>query len=184
MTEKLKKYQRTLWGLFTAGLAFAFVTLMGQQTVQSDDLTDAAKRQKVESLYNEYHAEFPEVLDISPQQAMKLIADQKSIFIDLRDQQEQQVSMLPGAITEKEFMDNFKSYDDYVKIAYCTIGYRSGKFAQNLQKEGIPVYNLKGGILAWVHDGGKVYNQNGETHRVHVYQSQWNLAPARYEAVW
>jgi rhodanese-related sulfurtransferase len=184
MTEKLKKYQRTLWGLFTAGLAFAFVTLMGQQTVQSDDLTDAAKRQKVESLYNEYHAEFPEVLDISPQQAMKLIADQKSIFIDLRDQQEQQVSMLPGAITEKEFMDNFKSYDDYVKIAYCTIGYRSGKFAQKLQKEGIPVYNLRGGILAWMHDGGKVYNQNGETHRVHVYQSQWNLAPARYEAVW
>jgi rhodanese-related sulfurtransferase len=184
MTEKLKKYQRTLWGLFTAGLAFAFVTLMGQQTVQSDDLTDAAKRQKVESLYNEYHAEFPEVLDISPQQAMNLIADQKSIFIDLRDQQEQQVSMLPGAITEKEFMDNFKSYDDYVKIAYCTIGYRSGKFAQKLQKEGIPVYNLRGGILAWMHDGGKVYNQNGETHRVHVYQSQWNLAPARYEAVW
>jgi rhodanese-related sulfurtransferase len=184
MTEKLKKYQRTLWGLFTAGLAFAFVTLMGQQTVQSDDLTDAVKRQKIESLYNEYQVKFPEVLDITPQQAMNLIADQKSVFIDLRDQQEQQVSMLPGAITEKEFMDNFKSYDDYVKIAYCTIGYRSGKFAQKLQKEGIPVYNLRGGILAWMHDRGKVYNQNGETHRVHVYQSEWNLAPARYEAVW
>jgi rhodanese-related sulfurtransferase len=184
MTEKLKKYQRTLWGLFTAGLAFAFVTLIGQQTVQSDDLTDAVKRQKIESMYNGYHAEFPEVLDITPKQAMDLIADQKSVFIDLRDQQEQQVSMLPGAITEKEFMDNFKSYDDYVKIAYCTISYRSGKFAQKLQKEGIPVYNLKGGILAWVHDGGKVYNQNGETHRIHVYQSEWNLAPARYEAVW
>ena len=184
MTEKLRKYQRTLWGLFVAGLAFAFVTLMGQQTVSSDDLTDAVKRRNVENLCNEYHAEFPEVLDITPRQAMNLIADQKSVFIDLRDQQEQQVSMLPGAITENEFMNNFKSYDDYVKIAYCTISYRSGKFAQMLQKEGIAVYNLRGGILAWVHDGGKVYNLNGETHRIHVYKSEWNLLPARYEAVW
>jgi len=184
MTEKINMYRRTLWGLFVAALAFAFVTLMGQQTVSSDDLTDAAKRQKVESLYNGYHAKFPEVLDVTPQQAMRLIADQKSVFIDLREPQEQQVSMLPGAIDEKEFMRDFKSYEDYVKIAYCTISYRSGKFAQKLQKEGIPVYNLKGGILAWVHDGGKVYDQIGETRRIHVYDSEWNLLPARYEAVW
>ncbi|UCD79835.1 MAG: rhodanese-like domain-containing protein [Desulfobacterales bacterium] len=184
MTETREMYRRTFWGLLTAGLAFAFVTLMGQQTVSSDDLTDAVKRQKVESLYNGYHNKFPEVLDVTPQQAMNLIADQKSVFIDIREPDEQQVSMLPGAITEKEFLNNFKSYEDHVKIAYCTISYRSGKFAQKLQKEGIPVYNLRGGILAWVHDGGKVYNQNGETHRVHVYDSEWNLLPARYEAVW
>ena len=184
MTEKVNLYRRTLWGLFVAALAFAFVTLMGQQTVSSDDLTDAVKLRKIESLCNEYHAEFPEVLEITPRQAMRLIADQKSVFIDLRDQQEQQVSMLPGAIPENEFMNNFKSYDDYVKIAYCTVSYRSEKFAQMLQKEGIAVYNLRGGILAWVHDGGKVYNQNGETRRIHVYKSEWNLLPARYEAVW
>ena len=184
MTEKIIMYRRTLWGLFVAALAFAFVTLMGQQTVSSDDLTDAVKRQKVEQLYNGYHAKFPDVLDVTPQQAKQLIADQKSVFIDVREKNEQQVSMLPGAITEKEFMDNFKSYDDYVKIAYCTISYRSGMFAQKLQKQGIPVYNLRGGILAWVHDGGKVYNQNGETHRIHVYDSEWNLLPANYEAVW
>jgi len=166
MTEKINMYRRTIWGLFTAGLAFAFVTLMGQQTVSSDNLTDAVKRQKVESLYNGYHAKFPEVLDVSPQQAMDLIADQKSVFIDIREPREQQISILPGSITEKEFMANFKSYADHVKIAYCTISYRSGKFAQKLQKEGIPVYNLRGGILAWVHDGGKVYDQYGETQRI------------------
>jgi hypothetical protein len=92
--------------------------------------------------------------------------------------------MLPGAITEKEFMDNFKSYQDHIKIAYSTISYRSGKFAQKLQKEGIPVYNLRGGILAWVHDGGKVYDRNGETKGIHVHDSEWNLLPARYEAIW
>lgn len=184
MTEKMKLYRRTMWGLLTAILAFAFVTLMGQQTVSSDDLTDTVKRQKVEDLYSEYHAKFPDVLDVTPQQARSLMADQKLVFIDIREQQEQQVSMLPGSITEKEFIDNFKSYEDYIKIAYCTISHRSGAFVQTLQKESIPVYNLQGGILAWVHDGGKVYNRNGETHRVHVYDSEWNWVPAGYQAVW
>ena len=165
-------------------LAFAFVTLMGQQSLSSNDLSDAAKYQKVESLYDGYKTEFPAVLDLTPRQAMNLIADQKAVFIDTREPEEQQVSMLPGAITEKEFLSNYKSYEDHVKIAYCTIGYRSGLFAEKFQKRGTPVYNLSGGILAWVHAGGKVYDQTGQTYRIHVYGQQWNLAPQRYEAVW
>ena len=86
--------------------------------------------------------------------------------------------------TENEFIKDPAKYKDAVKIAYCTISYRSGKFAQKLQKKGIPVYNLKGGILAWVHDGGKVYDLNGETHRIHVYGRKWNLGPKGYQAVW
>jgi sodium/bile acid cotransporter 7 len=157
---------------------------MGQQSLSSNDLSDDAKRQEIESLYNGYKTKFPDVLDLSPRQAMNLIADQKAIFIDIRKPAEQQVSMLPGAITEKEFRNNFKSYEDHVKIAYCTISYRSGKFAEHFQKDGIPVFNLKGGILGWVHEGGKVYDQTGETHRLHVYGQEWNLAPEDFEAVW
>ena len=115
---------------------------------------------------------------------MDLMADQKAVFIDTRKPAEQKVSMLPGAITEKDFLDNYKSYGDHIKIAYCTISYRSGVFVENYQKNGIPVYNLRGGILAWVHAGGKVYDQTGETHRIHVYGQKWNLAPEQYEAVW
>ena len=177
-------YRRTIWGLLTAILAFAFVTLMGQQSLSSNELSDAAKHQKVESLYEGYKTKFPDVLDLTPRQAVNLIADQKAVFIDTRKPEEQQVSMLPGAITEKEFLNNYKSYEDHVKIAYCTISYRSGVFVENLQKDGIPIYNLKGGILAWVHDGGKVYDQSGETYRIHVYGQEWNLAPEQYEAVW
>ena len=184
MINKYKMYRRTIWGLLTAILAFAFVTLMGQQSLSSNELSDAAKHQKVESLYEGYKTKFPDVLDLTPRQAVNLIADQKAVFIDTRKPEEQQVSMLPGAITEKEFLNNYKSYEDHVKIAYCTISYRSGVFVENLQKDGIPVYNLKGGILAWVHDGGKVYDQSGETYRIHVYGQEWNLAPEQYEAVW
>jgi hypothetical protein len=54
MINKLKKHRRFIWGLLTAILAFAFVTLMGQQSLSSNDLSDAAKQQKVENLYNGY----------------------------------------------------------------------------------------------------------------------------------
>jgi len=184
MTEKINLFRRTILGLITAGLAFAFVTLMGQQSLSSNDLSDAAKYQQIESLYDGYKTKFPDVLDLTPRQAMDLITDQKAVFIDIRPPQEQQVSTLPGAITEKEFQSNYKSYEDHIKIAYCTISYRSGKFAENFQKSGIPVYNLRGGLLAWVHEGGKVYDQTGETHRIHVHGQEWDLAPEQYEAVW
>jgi rhodanese-related sulfurtransferase len=184
MIKNYKKYHRTIWGLLTALLAFAFVTLMGQQSLSSNDLSDTAKYHKIESLSGGYKTNFPNVLDLTPRQAMDLIADQKAIFIDTRQPQESQVSMLPGAISVKEFLRNYKSYDDHVKIAYCTISYRSGKFAEKYQNDNIPVYNLRGGMLAWLHEGGKIYDQTGETYRIHIYGEKWNLAPEGYEAVY
>ena len=183
MIKNYKKYHRTIWGLVTAILAFAFVTLMGQQSLSSNDLSDAAKYQKVENLSNGYKTKYPHVLDLTPRQAMDLIADQKAIFIDTREPKESQVSMLPGAISVKEFLSNYESYEDHVKIAYCTISYRSGQFAEKYQNDSIPVYNLRGGMLAWLHQGGRIYNQYGETDRIHIYGEEWNLAPEGYEAV-
>jgi sodium/bile acid cotransporter 7 len=184
MKFQFKLSRRTVLGLLTAASLFAYVTLMGQLSLSSDVLTDESKRQKVNQLYAEYKKEFPAVMDISPQDALKLAEAQQVVFIDVRDPKEQQLSMLPGAITAKEFQDNLDKYNDYVKIGYCTISYRSGKLARKLQAKGVIFYNLQGGILAWVHAGGKVYDQQGESHRIHVYGRNWNLAPARYEAVW
>ena len=184
MKKKIKIYHRTLLGLIAAALAFAFVTLVGQLSLSSDDLSDKDKRQKIDDMYAGYKKQFPDVRDISPQMVMALGSVGKTVLIDIREPREQQVSMLPGAITEKEFMNDPAKYKDAVKIAYCTVSYRSGKFAQKLQKKGIIVYNLKGGMLAWVHDGGNVFDQNGETHRIHVYGRKWDLGPKRYRAVW
>jgi rhodanese-related sulfurtransferase len=185
MKKKSKiAYRRTILGLITAASAFAFVTLMAQMALSSEDWSDEVKRQKIEDMYNGYKKKFPDVPELSAQKAMNLAADRRTVLIDIRESREQQVSMLPGAITEKEFMNNPLKYKDAVKIAYCTISYRSGKFAQKLQEKGIAVYNLRGGILAWVHDGGKIYDQNGETHRIHVYGRKWNLTPNHYQAVW
>jgi sodium/bile acid cotransporter 7 len=184
MTETLKYHRRTLWGLFTAGLAFAFVTLMGQQSLSSNELTDAERRQKVGAMYQGYKEKFPDVQDISAGDAMKLAAAQKVVFIDVRETKEQEISMLPGAVPDRDFLKNPDKYQNHVKVAYCTISYRSGKLAQKLRKKDLVVYNLEGGLLAWVHDGGKVYSNGKETHRIHVYGPKWNLGPAAYEAVW
>jgi len=58
------------------------------------------------------------------------------------------------------------------------------ELAEKLKAQGIVMLNLRGGLLAWVHDSGKVYDRNGETRRIHVYGRKWDLGPKDYEAVW
>ena len=150
----------------------------------ADDMSDTEKRAKIEAMYQSYKKDFPEVQDIEPAEAMRLLKEGKALFIDVREEREQQVSMLPGAVTEKQFLKDPGRDRDRTLIAYCTISYRSGKLAERLKARGITLFNLRGGLLAWVHSGGKVYDQNGETKRIHVYGKKWNLGPKDYEAVW
>jgi len=150
----------------------------------SESNADGQKRQKILELYMSYKKKFPEVQDVTPREAMELYNTGKVVFIDVRGPDEQSVSRLPGAISADVYLENPEKYNDYIKIGYCTIGYRSGILAQELNHKGIPVYNLRGGLLAWVHDGGKVYNGTEETHRIHTYSREWNLGPDAYEAVW
>ena len=52
--------------------------------------------------------------------------------------------------------------EDAMVVTYCTVGYRSGKAAVELEKRlGRPVYNLDGGILAWFNQGGEVLDPGG-----------------------
>ena len=135
-------------------------------------------------MYAGYKKEFPEVTNITPAEVMDLLARQKKVvLVDVRTPEEQRVSMLPGAITREELLSNLNAYRDHVIIGYCTISYRSGQLAQDLRKKGITTLNLKGGLLAWIQEGGKVYSQGKETQKVHVYGSKWDLAPDRYQTI-
>lgn len=146
-------------------------------------LTDAHKKEIVYRMYNEYKREFPSVKDLSPPEAMKRMKTGRIIFVDLRKPKEMKTSMLPGAVTKKDFLTHLPQYENFTVVAYCTISYRSGKFVVDMGKKGISAYNLKGGILAWVLEGGKVYNSHGETKQVHVYADEWNYLPEGYEPV-
>lgn len=121
----------------------------------------------------------------------KIIDDTNLILIDIRQPKEQDTAMLPHAITTNQFAQNFRHGIPANKtiVVYCTIGYRSGKYAETLIKQGIQAKNLEGGILAWTFVGGdlETYDTSGKkinTHTVHVYAKEWNLVHPDYKGVW
>ena len=169
-----------------ASLVTAFAFLLGPAILCCDPADDGERHQKIESMYSDYKKRsFPGVIDVEPRLAMDLAKRGSVVFVDVRTPEEQRVSMIPGAVTDAHFVENVEKYKDDIIIGYCTISYRSGKLARKLREErGITMYNLRGGLLAWTHDGGKVVDQKGETKRIHVYGRKWNLSPTGFQAVW
>ena len=158
--------------------------IFSQTPVASASLTDAAKKRKIDEMYEGYKKHFPKVKDFSARQILQLMDRERIIFVDIRKTKEQTVSMITGAITEMEFRRNLSAYRDYIVIGYCTIGSRSGKLARKLKKKGIRMFNMRGGILAWLHAGGIVHKDGKLVNRVHVYGRKWNLAPSVIKSVW
>lgn len=125
------------------------------------------------------------------------------ILVDTRTAAEISVSTIKNAVTADEFWSKRHEYKDCLIIPYCTVGYRSAKYAQKLQEDGFcNVKNLDGGIIAWTHeqgplvapapagdiDDGAIDISSGhtttiETKRVHVFGEQWELQAQGYEAV-
>ena len=147
-------------------------------------LNDAQKRQLALDMYADYRKDFPEVQDIDAQTAMGLLSEPYVVFVDVRRAKEQAVSMIPGAIKKEAFMDQIEQYRNKRIIVYCTISYRSGKFASKLRRKGISVTNLEAGLLGWVHAGGPLVRQKQVVDRLHVYGRKWDLAPAAIDTVY
>lgn len=176
-----------LRGLWVAAFLLAFFAGSADwatPALGSGAMSDAEKKKRVEELYHGYKRDFSRVEDITPEEAIRLYQEGKALFIDVREKREQAVSMIPGAISEKDFFNLNQSINNKILIAYCTISYRSGKLAERLARKGIRLFNLQGGLLGWVHAGGPIVDREGPSRRIHVYGPKWNLAPNGYEAVW
>ncbi|CAM9998016.1 unnamed protein product [Discosporangium mesarthrocarpum] len=105
--------------------------------------------------------------------------------------------MLAGAVTRARFeADDFADLKsesltapEAVVVPYCTVGYRSGQYAQKLQDMGYTSVRNSEGVLLWTHDVGKGLvhrDRDGaevEVKRVHVYASPWDAASNAYETV-
>lgn len=103
------------------------------------------------------------------------------IILDTREYAEYKVSHLKNAI--------WVGYDDFSKkrikaiskektiLVYCSVGYRSERIGEKLQKIGYTkVYNLYGGIFEWVNNNYKIYDINTkETSNVHVFDKTWGV---------
>ncbi len=140
--------------------------------------------EELEQLYLQLKPKFADAVEVTIDQ---LERDQKGelIWVDVRAAREQAVSIIPGAITAKQFEQSPDRYRNAYLVAYCTIGYRSGKFAIKWHKRGYNISNLKGGVLAWAHAGKLFQAPSGErTRRVHTYGRTWNFLPEGYTAEW
>jgi rhodanese-related sulfurtransferase len=164
----------------TAGAVF--MTSPSAETIMSDE----QKRERIDTLYQKYTRKFPQVSGVT---AVELKAELDSgkelLLVDVRKPEEQAVSMIPGAITQKDFERRQESFRDRPVVTYCTAGYRSGLYAKKLMKQGWQVRNLEGSLLSWTHAGGPLVDSDGQpTRRVHVYSADWSLEASSYEPVW
>ena len=165
------------WVLLACIFVLSCFGLLSHVSGADEVLTDDQKKRIVYDMYENYRKDFPKAREISPRKAMAALAAGRIQFVDTRKPAEMEVSMLPGAISTEEFLKDPKRYAEKQVVAYCTISYRSGKFAQEMAKKGIEILNLRGGLLAWVLEGGKVYDARGETRRINVYGKEWDYPP-------
>ena len=113
-----------------------------------------------------------------------------AVFLDTRELEEFEVSHIENSI--------FTGYEDFntdslkhlsktdTIVVYCSVGYRSERIGEKLQKMGYAnVYNLYGGIFQWKNSGYKVVDMNGkETEKVHTYNKNWGKWLTRGEKVY
>jgi sodium/bile acid cotransporter 7 len=174
--------------IVVSGFTCAVMALMlvaCQAGSQAEQLTDAQKKERLEALYQGYQKSFPTIDSITVEEFLELQQGTKPVvLVDVREPQEMEVSMIPGAIDVRTFQQSAQSYRETIVVPYCTAGYRSGLFTQELQKSGWDVRNLEGSILAWTLAGLPLENTEGPTKRIHVYGRTWDLAAEEFSAVW
>lgn len=147
--------------------------------------TREERLRRIDDMYDTYRAEFPEVGGISVDELVEALeAPDSLVLVDVRTDEEREVSIIPGAISRLEFESRPADFENRTIVTYCTIGYRSGIYADELRREGWEALNLEGSILAWTHAGRPLERLGEPTRRVHVYGSQWNLAAEDFEPVW
>jgi rhodanese-related sulfurtransferase len=177
-----RRSPRTFLGRLGMGVLFWLALAVGTGSAMTP-LNNEHRQEAIQEIYANYKKCFPEVAEFTPAEAMQLQREGQAVLVDVRPDAERRVSRLPGAISAPEFLADPARYRGKTAIAYDTVGYRSGLLAQKLQQQGIHVANLAGGLLGWLYAGGKIYDDRGETRRVHVYSSMWNYAPGNCEPV-
>lgn len=106
--------------------------------------------------------------------------EKELILLDAREPAEFLISHIPGAshVGYTEF--KIESLNNTAKnariVVYCSIGYRSEKIGEQLQKAGFRnVYNLYGSIFEWGNLGYPLVDENEKTtHSIHTYNSRWS----------
>lgn len=131
------------------------------------------------------NTEFSEMLNILLSHSVKevlpneIVNENNVLFLDAREKKEYDVSHIKNAKWIGYNTFKTKRIKDIPKdkpiVVYCTVGYRSEKITEKLQKMGYAnVSNLYGGIFEWVHQNKKVYIDTLTTEKIHTFNKDWS----------
>lgn len=110
---------------------------------------------------------------------LKVLEEEDYILLDTREKEEYMISHIPGSIWvgyDDFNVDRIKDLDPSKKIiTYCSVGYRSERIGEKIQKAGFEnVQNLKGSIFKWKNEGNKIVDARGrETEEIHGFNEKW-----------
>jgi rhodanese-related sulfurtransferase len=177
--------------IYIASTAF-FAACLPQhsQLLSENDRINRQHQAEIESMVLGFEGKVP-VPTMSASQLQSVLhaggQSQDHVLVDVREENERSVSIIPGAISKQDLERDLASansqYQNKKIVSYCTIGYRSMNYTKELKEQGLDAYNLRGSILSWLHSGGEVVtplNQQA-TKEVHVYGNDWMLAPVGYD---
>ncbi|MDH3526729.1 MAG: rhodanese-like domain-containing protein [Gammaproteobacteria bacterium] len=94
------------------------------------------------------------VQQITPAEATRLLNHENAVMIDMRNDKEYRNGHIVNAVhvpvKDRDIDGRLDKYRDRPLIVYCNNGNQSTQLCGKLRKQGFePVYNLKGGVLAW-----------------------------------
>ena len=185
MVASLREPRLARWGVGLVPCLLGLALASAAVAQDSGGGRDAEKRSRIDELYESYKKKFPDAPETTVEALReRLSGPEPPVVVDVRDDEEREVSMIPGAISRQEFEKDPHRFVGREVVTYCTIGYRSGRYTEKLVKRGWNASNLRGSILSWTHAGEELDHDGTPTRRVHVYGEAWNLVPEGYEAVW
>jgi len=136
------------------------------------------------SIHDAVELRYRSVTHMSPEALASMTTNEVLLF-DVREQSEFDVSHLEGAVRISPDLSGDDFLETYGTLAngktvvfYCSVGYRSSKMANRVQKEfasadTAKIYNLQGGIFGWHNEQRSLVNRDGATDFVHPYDTSW-----------
>ena len=156
-------------GLLMTGLIVAALALLGMRSIDWFLLKQSLRHR------------FPKVEWITTAQLADWLADkqrQPPVLLDVRTEDEWNVSHLPGARRVEPNASSEKATAGMPKetpiVTYCAVGYRSGALATKLRAAGFTsVRNLEGSIFQWANEHRPLVREDEPVTIVHPYSSLW-----------
>ena len=144
----------------------------------------AERGRRIEALIAEYEQEISTPY-VSVTEFMNWPKDRLPVLVDVRTDNEREVSIIPGAISQAQYDRDRAAFGNRPVMVYCTIGHRSAYVVRELRKEGVEAKNLRGSLLMWVHQGGALVDPAGRTtNHVHTFAEKWDVLPPGLTSVY